>query len=141
MGDEGRNVIAATMLMLFVSGCSALNSSDFTVAPAAADRPVIWLRIVSHSAVPTDLEFAGLTAGHSGRTELTIPACSGLVYGIPIEETWSITISGITILESSDVPPVERDSVANIGIGADQAPNVSFRPGERPAQPSSPADC
>jgi hypothetical protein len=124
---------------LVLAGCA---QDTFTVAPAAADRPTIWLWVVNRDDGLAMVEFSGTTRGQGGESTIDVPACTAGVWRAPIEESWRIVVNGETILESSEVRRVTVDSVASITVNTEGIARATrFTAGGRPPDPPPPGGC
>lgn len=126
------------LLGLLLAGCAAVSGP--TVAPAAADRPQIWFVIINRSDMPARLDFEGETRRRPGSSTIEFGPCAAGAWNVPIEDRWTASLNGMTILESG-ATPLTADSVARLEVRPDGSPRlVTHGPGHRPGDPPQP-DC
>lgn len=121
-------------VMILLLGGSACAAPLPTMAPAAADRPQLWVNVINRSSDGASVSFAGETGGRSSTASVEVPACVGGAWNFPVEEAWKLTINGQQVVEDADpiVHPA-TDLVATVEITpTGEVSLTSFESGERP---------
>lgn len=121
------------VVILFLSG-SACAAPLPTMAPAAADRPQLWVNVVNRATAEASVSFVGTTSGRSSSASVDVPACYGGAWNFPVEEAWTLTVNGQQVVEDSDpVVHPATDLVATVEITPTGGVSLtSFESGERP---------
>lgn len=123
--------LLVVILLLSGSACAAPLP---TLAPAAADRPQLWVNVNNRSSDGASVSFAGETGGRSSTASVEVPACFGGAWNFPVEEAWTLRVNGQQVVADGDpiVHPA-TDLVATVEITATgEVSLTSFEPGERP---------
>ena len=119
------------ILMLSGSACAAPIP---TMAPAAADRPQLWVNVTNRSSDVANVSFAGVTSGRTSTASVDVPACFGGAWSFPVEEAWTLKVNGQQVVEDAD--PIEHpatDLVATVQITpSGEVSMTSIDSGERP---------
>lgn len=125
-------LLVAVILLLGGSACGAFLP---TMAPAAADRPQLWVNVINRSDSGAGVSFSGMTGGRSSTASVDVPACFGGAWNFPVEEAWALKVNGQQVVEDADSNfHSPTDLVATVEIAPDGEVSLTpLEPGDRPA--------
>lgn len=113
------------------SGCAPLLP---TLAPAAADRPQLWVEVLNRSADGASVAFAGETGGRGSSGSIDVPSCFGGAWNFPTEAAWTLTVNGRHVAQDPEPrahPTMDLVATIEIAPGGDVS-LTSLEYGERP---------